>query len=329
MKRIARLSRSFAGRFKHTKPHTEHIFEYNIDPYNSVHIKPQNIPETKDQFTEKLTNSLVHWENNKVKGVWISIPKKNSDLISLAVKEGFNFHHVRKDSLVLSKWLPKDSASRLPGMATHYGGVGGVCIREDKNQILLIKEKNGPGKGKNQQKKFFLVLKNFKKINFYLILGRWKIPGGLVDMGELIGEAACREVLEETNIQSKCLGLLGFTEFKHSRFGRNDLYFVCLLEPTSFDIKHCEIEIADACWMDVDEYCRIPTPYKVDEKLKKIIKFYNDARIDPKMDVSQMLDEGGLKNIILLEGQKHEFNVGRKIVYNVNYPYYLRYFKKP
>ena len=148
MNAITRLTRSFASKIRHTPPHTDTIFEYTIDPYNSVHIKSDNIPETEALFVEILSNSLLHWELNKVKGVWISIPKEKSELISLMIDEGFDFHHVRDQSLVLSKWLPKDSESRLPGMATHYGGVGGVCIREDTNQILLIKEKNGPGTGK-------------------------------------------------------------------------------------------------------------------------------------------------------------------------------------
>ena len=148
-------------------------------------------------------------------------------------------------------------------------------------------------------------------------------------MGEFIGEAACREVLEETNIQSNYLGLLGFSEFKETRFGRNDLYFVCVLEPTSFDIQRCELEIADACWMDVDEYVGIKIAHPVHTKIKKLVKFYNDARINPDMDVSQILEEGGLKNMVVLEGDRQVIDIIPKKVYDINFPYYLNYFKNP
>lgn len=54
-------------------------------------------------------------------------------------------------------------------------GVGAVIICDGK--ILLERRKNEPGKG------------------------RWSIPGGLVELGESIEEAAIREVLEETSLE--------------------------------------------------------------------------------------------------------------------------------
>ena len=53
-------------------------------------------------------------------------------------------------------------------------GVGAIIISEGK--ILLEKRKNEPGKGK------------------------WSIPGGLVELGESIGQAVVREVKEETDL---------------------------------------------------------------------------------------------------------------------------------
>lgn len=53
-------------------------------------------------------------------------------------------------------------------------GVGAIVIRE--GLLLLVKRASSPGKG------------------------FWAIPGGLVELGETIREAAEREILEETGI---------------------------------------------------------------------------------------------------------------------------------
>ena len=54
-------------------------------------------------------------------------------------------------------------------------GVGAVIL--DGHKILLEKRKNEPSKGK------------------------WSVPGGLVELGESVGEAVVREVQEETGLE--------------------------------------------------------------------------------------------------------------------------------
>ncbi|MFZ7113437.1 MAG: NUDIX domain-containing protein [Desulfatiglandales bacterium] len=39
--------------------------------------------------------------------------------------------------------------------------------------------------------------------------GKWALPGGHVDRGEIVEDAACREILEECGIMAKITGLLG------------------------------------------------------------------------------------------------------------------------
>lgn len=105
-------------------------------------------------------------------------------------------------------------------------GVGGFVYDKQTNKILLIKENAGPAKG------------------------RWKIPGGSVDPNEEVKDAAMREVLEETGIETEFVQLLCFRQSEYL-FGCQNLYFVILLKPLTFDIKPQESEIEDACWMDV------------------------------------------------------------------------------
>ena len=63
-------------------------------------------------------------------------------------------------------------------------------------------------------------------------INNWKFPGGLVNLGETLPNAATREVFEETGIKSEFLGLFGFRELLNFRHGMGDLYFPCLMRCT-------------------------------------------------------------------------------------------------
>ena len=62
-------------------------------------------------------------------------------------------------------------------------GVGAVVL--DGDRVLLARRGQAPSAGK------------------------WSIPGGLVDLGERLEEAAVREVQEETGLRVRLLGLCG------------------------------------------------------------------------------------------------------------------------
>ena len=126
---------------------------------------------------------------------------------------------------MMTLWLP-DCPNTLPAYTSHYIGVGGFVLNE-KREILVIKEKNGP------------------------VTSIWKIPGGTADPGEDVSETAVREVLEETGIDCEFDCVLAFRQLHNARFSKSDMYFVCYLKPKHTNIQIQESEIAEAKWMDV------------------------------------------------------------------------------
>ena len=63
--------------------------------------------------------------------------------------------------------------------------VAAVTIVAREKKVLLVRRANQPG------------------------YGLWSVPGGYVDRGEVVEEAATREVLEETGLRVEISGLLG------------------------------------------------------------------------------------------------------------------------
>lgn len=60
--------------------------------------------------------------------------------------------------------------------------------------------------------------------------GRYMLPGGLLDPGETLEQAAVREVREETGVRARVVGLVGLRSRYDPRDGSNDTYTLWLLE---------------------------------------------------------------------------------------------------
>ena len=199
------------------------------DAYNTRYISHQDLPKDPQLFEQLLAATIEAFRLEKVKGVCLEVTLEDYLLLGVAKKLGFSLHHTDRDVITLQKWLP-ETKNRLPAYSTHYIGVGGLVIDFEAKKVLVIKEKQG---------------------NNTL---SWKIPGGLVDSGEYLSEAVEREVREETGVEARFKGILTLREKRVYNFGRNDIYFVCLLEPVSRDIKMCEVEVAHCKWIDVEEW---------------------------------------------------------------------------
>ena len=76
-------------------------------------------------------------------------------------------------------WLGQTEC-KVPPFATHHLGVGGMVVVPSDNgnvgdsKLLVVKEKSK--------------------------IGGWKLPGGYANLGEDIGTAAAREIIEETGV---------------------------------------------------------------------------------------------------------------------------------
>ncbi|KAJ0100932.1 hypothetical protein Patl1_03943 [Pistacia atlantica] len=100
----------------------------------------------------------------------------------------------------------------------------------------------------------------------------------LMRYGEDIFKAAIREVKEETGIDTEFMQILAFRQSHKSFFEKSNLFFLCMLRPSSFDIQKQELEIEAAQWMPFKEYAAQPFVQKTE-----LLKYMNDlclAKID-------------------------------------------------
>ncbi|CAH1439879.1 unnamed protein product [Lactuca virosa] len=200
------------------------------DEHGGVIVEMSTDPIDPLVFTSLLKASMLHWKQQGKRGIWIKLPIGLVNLIEPVVKEGFYYHHAEPKHLMLVHWIP-ETTNTLPANASHRVGIGAFVMNQN-GQVLVVQEKSGKFRG----------------------TGIWKFPTGVVDEGEDICDAAVREVKEETGIDTKFLEVLAFRQSHKSFFDKSDLFFMCVLQPLSFNIQIQESEIESAQWMGFEEY---------------------------------------------------------------------------
>ena len=124
-------------------------------------------------------------------------------------------------------WLDDKVPCRMPPFAHHYLGVGGLCLN-DQREIILIQENRSTD------------------------ARLWKLPGGFVDGGERVSTASVREVKEESGIDAEFAAIMGMREQVKFKYGASDIYIGCIL----MDQKGQEIDIQDK--REVKQARRVP-----------------------------------------------------------------------
>lgn len=124
--------------------------------------------------------------------------------------------------------INKKLAERKPKL------VVGVLVR-NKNKYLLVKE----------------VLEGGKTW--------WIVPGGKVEFGETIEEAAKREILEETGIIAKELKFLCFKEALFPQYNYHTVIFFYLVQTNNSKLaKDVEGKVIEARWFTKREIKKLP-----------------------------------------------------------------------
>ena len=122
--------------------------------------------------------------------------------------------------------------------------LGAACIVVHENKVLL---------GKRNKK-------NAK--------GLWVIPGGGINFGEKMIDAAKREVKEETNIDVEIQKFVDFQEIINIPGEYHSIVFFFLAKPTSFDLVARE-DLSEAKFFSLEEIKKLNKVESIDIALKK------------------------------------------------------------
>lgn len=212
--------------------------ECDVDVFNGCKVLPSGLDHAPNDFSKLLSDSVSLWKAEGRTSVWLFIPNDKADLIPIALKQGFDYHHAKPGNAALIKWLPENTKSMIPLAPFTRVGVGAV-IFNSRDELLCVQECNGPLRG----------------------LGIWKIPTGSADPGENIGRAAEREVWEETGVQTAFHKVLLIRHRYPSPTSTCDLYFVCALHLKSDEDKELvvdETELDAAKWVSYKDYLAQP-----------------------------------------------------------------------
>jgi len=117
-----------------------------------------------------------------------------------------------------------------------FTGVGAIVLRG--TEVLLIKRGRPPA------------------------LGKWSVPGGLVELGESLGESVQREVLEEVGLQVRVIDLVAAVDrVIFDNHGRIEYHYVILdflcevvggLLKAGTDADECRfVPVEDLCRYDM------------------------------------------------------------------------------
>ena len=98
--------------------------------------------------------------------------------------------------------------------------------------------------------------------------GYWIIPGGGVNFGETIEEAAHREIKEETNLDVEIIKVIGYKEIINVPANYHGLVFFHLAKPKHMNLKAQE-DLSQAKFFTIEEIKKLKILDSVEWAMKK------------------------------------------------------------
>jgi 8-oxo-dGTP pyrophosphatase MutT (NUDIX family) len=220
--------------------------------YSDIEI---NVLDLDHSSPEKLHRSLAvelaKWEHGigsrcESAIVWIRVPIRHARIVPwlLGLDEGrdvfgrlsFRIHHATQDGGFVLARPHTPGRCTVPLYGTHYARVESVVIEKDTGALLVIRENVGTASGV-------------------------KMVTGSVDPGEYVGHAAEREVMEETGISARFMGVIGLGHRLKTRFDKDELLVGCLLQaPAGQTPKADGGEVKYAAWVRPEEAAAVCNP---------------------------------------------------------------------
>lgn len=128
-----------------------------------------------------------------------------------------------------------------------------------------------------------LIIDNFKilliKRAFQPSAGKWSIPGGVVELGEEVEDAARREVLEEVGLEITDLELLGVYDSIIRDNNNNIKYHYVIIEylakPKSTVVTP-SIEVVEYKWVTLEDIDKLD----VTPSLRELVRKHKDKIIN-------------------------------------------------
>lgn len=168
---------------------------------------------------------------------WLRVPARLAHLLThLLTQDRFAMHHACQEYVMLVRGAERLWPASIPSYGTHYSRVECVVLDPVSMNLLVVHEASAADDAAAGPAKCKLVT-------------------GSIELGEHPSEAAAREVMEETHIRARFVGLAGIVSRTCTRFGRDELIVGCAMiaDPPGQTPQACSEEIRSAQWVPAAE----------------------------------------------------------------------------
>lgn len=218
------------------------MLQFQSNAFNGLEIQSNRLPSDITKFEAELDALILFAKEQKKLLLWIELERIQSVYIPLLVERDFVFHNCSEETVVMIRRIQK--AAYAPFIPTHTIGTGAV-VTNSRGELLVVRERHAR-------------------------TDAYKLPGGMVELGERVECAVVREVKEECGIDAEFEGVVALMDKHPFRFGKSNLYVVCKLKALSETITIYDTdEILEARWLEVSQFYNDTKVHDVNKKFVK------------------------------------------------------------